>query len=77
MTLLGGVALLEEVSLFGFSLFGHMLRFNQVRKRKTHFLVAYRRVSSWLTLDQDVELLAPLHQVCLDIAMLPAIMIMD
>jgi hypothetical protein len=28
-------------------------------------------------LDQDVELLAPLHQVCLDIAMLPAIMIMD
>jgi hypothetical protein len=45
---------------------------------ETFLLAARKLVFSWLSLDEDADLLAPhQHRVFLDTAMLPAMMIMD
>lgn len=53
--LLGGVAFLEEVNYCGSGLLGPVLKFCPVQKR----------LSSWLPLDQDVELSVPFTAPCL------------
>jgi len=65
MTLLGGVALLERYGLVGgsVSLCRKALRSPSTQAlssvEETHLRAACRRVSFWLPLEQDEELLAP------------------